>query len=1359
MVRRRAFFIDAGYTVKKGKTYVTLILKGKKTVRLYYRYDPYLLVDAPVERKEEFLDIQVQRKDGEMAGPLDVEVIERGVGLGKKKLIKLICKQPSDVPLMKRVIPFPCFEYSIPFTRRFIFDMQLSPFHIVSYEREGRIIKRILSVKEPDKPPEINALAFDIETYNPMGAPREQKDPVIMISYCGKGRKGVLTFKGSKGDFVERLGSEKEMLERFSQIVQEEDPDALVGYNSGNFDLPYLEARAKQTGAKLRLGRFGGRMRPLTKGLTKGYEIGGRVHFDLYPIARLFGFIGVIKAQKFTLDAVAEDVLGKKKVSMDKKSIWELWDSGDIDMLCEYSLVDSELAYGLSERFLPLEMEMSSVAKMPLFQTSLSTSGQLVENLLMYSAAQRKEVVPPRPVGETVYERINAPIQGAFVKLPEPGIYENLAVLDFRGLYPSIIISYNIDPGTLLEDGEEGAYVSPTGAVFSRKRVGLVPYVLDSLVQRRGEIKNALKTIDKSSDDYTRMMARSQALKILANSIAGDEPLLLKDPQGDVRIMDANEFIDCRLGDDIVGSTRLGDAEGWEAACFIDKKIVFRGIRKLMRHKARKLLEIKMKSGRRLKITEGHSVFTLDEEGDVTPIRGRDLEKGGIVAVPRKMDGLETKRAGDGEINLIKALAEVPDEETEDIVLDIRLGQEAKELHGRHCVLEELEDGEESYSSAIAMGIGLDSRAVTSHLERLRFRGYVEGPCDPLSNPRLYRINEDGRRYRRFIKRLVPNLRYNGNNRMHFVRFNDIKAHVSSAPDSLLREFRIGPMNGTKIDPGIKITEKLARLLGYYVSEGYSRKWINQKKGHSYRSEIVNHDQKILDDMELCFRELGIKIDRTKKSVQSNTKMSYLIFKHILKAGSNAYEKAVPGLVLNGSKGIQNNFLHAYFLGDGCYMKKQKMYRFTTISKRLADGLVFLLMTLGFQDVTLSQDTKFYRIHVWSEIPIIGLMEDKTKNRHFSRSIPGRFLEKEIRALKDIGYYHCIKKRISKEKLEAFYADYKEKFDRSEKIERFLGLFESDFAFDTVVGIEEQRGQQHVYDLSVEDAENFIGGHGWTCLHNSFYGYLGYARSRYYSRPCAESVTAWGRKHINETIESAGNMGFSVLYADTDSVFLLFKEKQRVLEFMKDVNSRLPEKMELELEGFYPRGVFVSKKGGESRGAKKKYALIAEDGRIKIRGFELVRRDWSDIAKDTQLKVLEAILKEGSKEKAVRIVRETIEQLQGGRVPLGMLAISTQLNKEPGSYEVKSPELSAAKKMLKAGIHVEKGTLISYVVGKKGASISEKAVPLELATDYDTDYYINNQVLPAVMKILKELGYDEYSMKVGGKQESLDSYF
>jgi DNA polymerase I len=278
-------------------------------------------------------------------------------------------------------------------------------------------------------------------------------------------------------------------------------------------------------------------------------------------------------------------------------------------------------------------------------------------------------------------------------------------------------------------------------------------------------------------------------------------------------------------------------------------------------------------------------------------------------------------------------------------------------------------------------------------------------------------------------------------------------------------------------------------------------------------------------------------------------------------------------------------------------------------------------------------------------------------------------------------------------------------------------------------------------------------------LANAFYGYLGYSRSRWYSREAASSVTSFARLFITNTIEQAEKSGFRALYSDTDSVFLLMegKKKEEANEFLKKVNASLPKTMELELEDFYTRGVFVGKRGAES-GAKKKYALLSESGRIKIRGFELVRRDWAKIARDTQFAVLDAILKEGSKEKAIGIIREVVERLKSGKVPIKDLVIHTQLRKGIGNYDVKSPELGAAKKAIQNGIKRRdelEGATIGYVITKHGNTISEKAEIEESAKDYDPDYYINHQVIPATLKILKELGINEEELRDGGAQKRL----
>ncbi|MFA6269057.1 MAG: DNA polymerase domain-containing protein, partial [archaeon] len=104
----------------------------------------------------------------------------------------------------------------------------------------------------------------------------------------------------------------------------------------------------------------------------------------------------------------------------------------------------------------------------------------------------------------------------------------------------------------------------------------------------------------------------------------------------------------------------------------------------------------------------------------------------------------------------------------------------------------------------------------------------------------------------------------------------------------------------------------------------------------------------------------------------------------------------------------------------------------------------------------------------------------------------------------------------------------------------------------------------------------------------------------------------------NNFVDSCGQ----VLLHNTDSNFLqmLDKKKEDVVSLVEKINSELPEGMELEIDGFYKRGIFVTKKEGGA--AKKKYALIDEKGKLKIVGFEYVRRDWCNIAKETQKNVI-----------------------------------------------------------------------------------------------------------------------------------------
>ena len=169
--------------------------------------------------------------------------------------------------------------------------------------------------------------------------------------------------------------------------------------------------------------------------------------------------------------------------------------------------------------------------------------------------------------------------------------------------------------------------------------------------------------------------------------------------------------------------------------------------------------------------------------------------------------------------------------------------------------------------------------------------------------------------------------------------------------------------------------------------------------------------------------------------------------------------------------------------------------------------------------------------------------------------------------------------------------------------------------------------------------------------------------------------------------------------------------------------------MELEFEGFYRRGFFVS---------KKRYAVI-EDGKIIAKGLELVRRDWAPIAKKTQEDILMAILEEGNVKKAEKIISKVLKQIKSGDLDMKELVIHTQITKNLDDYKQVGPHVIAAREIESHGIKVGKGTIVQYIIAKGKGSISQRAVPYEYSEgiEYDKEYYIENQLIPAVSRMME----------------------
>ena len=102
----------------------------------------------------------------------------------------------------------------------------------------------------------------------------------------------MLTTKKIDRDFVTVFDSEKEMIEGFVEVIRTQDADVIAGYNSSNFDMPYLMTRSKVVKAEFDISRYGEEVRSMHHGLTESVKVPGRVCLDVYHVARFVSIVG-----------------------------------------------------------------------------------------------------------------------------------------------------------------------------------------------------------------------------------------------------------------------------------------------------------------------------------------------------------------------------------------------------------------------------------------------------------------------------------------------------------------------------------------------------------------------------------------------------------------------------------------------------------------------------------------------------------------------------------------------------------------------------------------------------------------------------------------------------------------------------------------------------------------------------------------------------------------------------------------------------------------------------------------------------------------------------------------------------------
>ena len=383
--------------------------------------------------------------------------------LGKKIAAKkAFVRIPGDVPEIRE--KFDSREADIPFTKRYLIDRKIVP--LFEYEAEGEYVSSNYKVKVFDAErivssgydvPELRIMAIDVETDTEFGGKVVPgRDPIIMLAVYCKDLKKVLTWKQFRSDsgFVETVEDEKALIKRFQQIVEEYKPDVLTGYSSDGFDLPCLKERAEKNKATLNLGLDGTPIK-IGKGQRPIATVTGVAHIDLLRLVRT---MFKTSFASFKLNYVAKELLNREKTDVDLEKLHDAWKnrSDELEKFAEYNLNDAALAYDLCEMLLPNAVELTKLIGMTLSEVTRMSFSQLVEWYLIKEAPDFNELVPNKPKYPEELSRKKESYEGGYVYEPKPGLYKNVAVFDFKSLYPTIISAHNVSPDAITENGPDG---------------------------------------------------------------------------------------------------------------------------------------------------------------------------------------------------------------------------------------------------------------------------------------------------------------------------------------------------------------------------------------------------------------------------------------------------------------------------------------------------------------------------------------------------------------------------------------------------------------------------------------------------------------------------------------------------------------------------------------------------------------------------------------------------------------------------------------------------------------------------------------------------------------------------------------
>ena len=401
-------------------------------------------------------------------------------------------------------------------------------------------------------PNQIVVSTIDIEVASDQGFPEPDVANYPVISICIKSSKEDYFRVWALGDYepkdneiYNKCDNELQLLDSFLKYWEKHgSPDVITGWNSKQFDIPYLVNRTRKVIGDESVKRFSpwGVVSPRTVRGKMGrrdvdtYDLMGIAQLDYYDLYQKFTYT---QQESYRLDNIAFVELGERKLSYEEYGDLHTLYQNDHQKFIEYNIRDVDLVDKLEEKLGLISLAMTLAYKGGVnYEDVLGTTA--IWDSIIYRILNKFQVAVPPKV-----EKSKSKYEGGYVKEPHVGSHEWVTSFDLNSLYPNIIVQYNMSPETVVDGltstsvehmlrkqtpSDQNYALAPSGVRFTREKEGIIPAVIRQYYSERRVIKDEmLKAQQEYEETPTKALSnrisnlnnQQMAIKILMNSLYG----------------------------------------------------------------------------------------------------------------------------------------------------------------------------------------------------------------------------------------------------------------------------------------------------------------------------------------------------------------------------------------------------------------------------------------------------------------------------------------------------------------------------------------------------------------------------------------------------------------------------------------------------------------------------------------------------------------------------------------------------------------------------------------------------------------------------------------------------------------------